>query len=230
MIKINMNRHTSDLMRANPGFDHVRQGMVLRLPKEDPRVKRQRKIKRRERLYGKPEPPDSQTTTQSQPDFSQYESMLGMMEDPEQLLEYDFETALSQNVEDYDSGADLSGDGDYDWLNDPAFEDEMAELFAETALRMGLDVEAMMYEWGVSGEEGEPQAQPPKPPTRPPQKPAGEEGDDGAAAPSGISSPTAPALTKEQEAELKAKLKEMGLDESAMLYELGLSASDLLCV
>ncbi len=161
------------LIRANPGFDYVGPGMVLRLPKEDPRITRQRKMKRREKLYG------SQTTTQSQPDFSQYESMLGKMENPEQLMENDYETTLNQDIEDYDTRADLSGDEEAeDWLNDPAFEDEMAELFAETALRMGLDVDAMMEEWGVSGEKPEPQTQPPQSPTRPPQKPAGEEGYD----------------------------------------------------
>ncbi len=160
------------LIRANPGFDYVGPGMVLRLPKEDPRITRQRKMKRREKLYG------SQTTTQSQPDLSQYESMLGKMENPEQLLENDYETALSQDIEDYDSGAELSQDDELpDWLADPKNQERWADAFVDTALRMGLDVDAMMEEWGVSGEEPEPQTQPPQSLTQPPQMAGDEEGD-----------------------------------------------------
>jgi nucleoid-associated protein YgaU len=35
--------YVMDLLRANPGFNRVGPGMVLRLPKTDPRITRERK-------------------------------------------------------------------------------------------------------------------------------------------------------------------------------------------
>ena len=47
--------YVMDLLRANPGFNWLGQGMVLRLPKEDPRLTQKRKIKRRMKDYVPPE-------------------------------------------------------------------------------------------------------------------------------------------------------------------------------
>ena len=50
--------YVMDLMRANPGFNWLGKGMVLRLPKEDPRLTRKRKMKRRLKDYVPPEEPE----------------------------------------------------------------------------------------------------------------------------------------------------------------------------
>ncbi|MGD8456665.1 MAG: LysM domain-containing protein [Anaerolineales bacterium] len=72
--------YVMDLMRANPGFYRLGKGMVLRLPKEDPRVTRQRKNKRRMKDYVPP------------------------VEEQEEQI---------------------------DWWDDPGFEEEMVNVFAE---------------------------------------------------------------------------------------------------
>jgi hypothetical protein len=94
--------YAMDLMRANPGFNWLGKGMVLRLPKMDPRLTRQRKIKRRMKDYVPPEEPEEQI----------------------------------------------------DWWDDPAFEEEMADVFAETALSIGLDENVLRDELGLG--EGTP--------------------------------------------------------------------------
>jgi hypothetical protein len=55
--------YVMDLMRAYPGFNRVGPGMVLRLPKMDPRITRQRKIKRRLKKFGPPPPEETEDTS-----------------------------------------------------------------------------------------------------------------------------------------------------------------------
>ncbi|MGD8456671.1 MAG: hypothetical protein PVF83_09825 [Anaerolineales bacterium] len=57
-------RYMMDLMRANPGFYRLGKGMVLRLPKEDPRMTRKRKIKRRMKDYVPPHEEPEETMGQ----------------------------------------------------------------------------------------------------------------------------------------------------------------------
>jgi hypothetical protein len=47
------------LMRRNPGFYRLGPGMVLRLPKVDPRITRRKKMQRRLKNYGPPKEDDN---------------------------------------------------------------------------------------------------------------------------------------------------------------------------
>jgi len=117
--------YVKDLMRANPGFYRVGPGMVLRLPKMDPRIMRQRKIKRRLKKYGPPPPEETEDTTA-------------------QGIPTEGETGYGE-----ESGAELSQSGEsLGW--DPAFEDEIINSIAETAKKIGLDADVMADELGMS--------------------------------------------------------------------------------
>jgi LysM repeat protein len=168
--------YVMDLMRANPGFNWLGPGMVLRLPKEDPRVTRQRKIKRRMKDYV---PPPEETE--------------------EQL----------------------------DWWDDPEFEEKMANVFAETALSIGLDANVLREELGLG--EGSPllavessnnwtQSRTEKGNLHSPRTSLGQD----TQPPTGEGTTPPVTLTDEQIDTLKEELEKLGLDVDVAMEELGL--------
>ncbi|MGD8456669.1 MAG: LysM domain-containing protein [Anaerolineales bacterium] len=179
--------YVMDLMRANPGFYRLGKGMVLRLPKEDPRVTRQRKMKRKMKEYV-PSP-----------------------EEPEEQI---------------------------DWWDDPGFEDKMANVFAETALSMGMDANLLREELGLG--EGSPllrdetstgwtESRTEKGNLHSPRTSSGQ---DTQPTTGDIEQSTAetnsitPESTEKQIEELKKTLREMGLDADVAMEELGVGQID----
>jgi hypothetical protein len=205
--------YAMDLMRANPGFNRVGPGMVLRLPKMDPRLTRKRKIKRRMKDYVPPEEPED-TTNQGIPSEGEEGFSEGEVSETENVGLSAAASALS--------GASLGG------LDDPAFEDEIINSIAETAQKMGLIGSKMGKVSTASGKASS---------TTKPQFKTKEGGvvSSGlttyseAQTQAGESSQTATGstappvtLTEEQIDTLKANLEKLGLDVDVAMAELGL--------
>jgi LysM repeat protein len=205
--------YAMDLMRANPGFNRVGPGMVLRLPKMDPRLTRKRKIKRRMKDYVPPEEPED-TTNQGIPSEGEEGLSEGEVSETENIGLSAAASALS--------GASLGG------LDDPAFEDEIINSIAETAQKMGLIGSKMGKVSTASGKASS---------TTKPQFKTKEGGvvSSGlttyseAQTQAGESSQTATGstappvtLTEEQIDTLKANLEKLGLDVDVAMAELGL--------
>jgi hypothetical protein len=176
-----MKRLMNDLPLANPGFNWLGKGMVLRLPKMDPRLTRQRKIKRRMKDYVPPEEPEEQI----------------------------------------------------DWWDDPEFEEKMADVFAETALSMGLDENVLRDELGLG--EGTPllkeassknwtQSRTEKGNLHSPRTSSGQDtqSQTGESSQATTESTTPPVtLTDEQIDKLREELEKLGLDVDVAMAELG---------
>jgi hypothetical protein len=177
-----MKRLMNDLPLANPGFNWLGKGMVLRLPKMDPRLTRQRKIKRRMKDYVPPEEPEEQI----------------------------------------------------DWWDDPEFEEKMADVFAETALSIGLDENVLRDELGLG--EGSPllreassknwtQSRTEKGNLHSPRtsrdRGTPSQTDESSQTATGSTTPPI-TLTDEQIDALKANLEKLGLDVDVAMAELGL--------
>jgi nucleoid-associated protein YgaU len=155
--------YVMDLLRANPGFHRVGPGMVLRLPKTDPRITRDRKMKRRRKLYG--EPSEETKDPLAETPEEQYERITGLMEDPEEIMGYDPGADLSQDT---GMGTGQSAptvkppatpDDEDDGLTSP----ENLQMFADTVVeaihKMGLDVDTMLDELGLGVIRDAPQTQ-----------------------------------------------------------------------
>jgi lysozyme len=206
-------------MRANPGFNRVGKGMVLRLPKEDPRLTRQRKIKRRMKDYVPPPEEGEDTTNQGIPTEGEEGLSEGEVSETENIGLSAAASVLS--------GASLGG------LDDPAFEDEIISSIAETAKKMGLIEEgSFQSKMGkVSTASGKASS------TTKPQFKTKEGGvvssglttyseaqtQAGESSQTATGSTTPPiTLTDEQIDALKDNLEKMGLDVDVAMAELGL--------
>lgn len=203
-------RYRTALKRQNPKVKRPRPGMVIDLLDDDPKEmwKKRERGRRRQAASMRKDWESVKRRYGINPDLSEIEPTPIAIQPPANI------------------GDDLAN------------EDELINLLAETAQSMGLDVDAMLYEWGLGedpyanqtlGNQPQDAAEVRKPKHRRGGRRGGRVASKwtpGETLVTPQAPSTTPAMTDEQLAELKAKLAEMGLDESAMLYEFGLSASN----